>query len=109
MKSKVIRSTRCGEVIHSDVSGRISTKSLGGSEYFVTFIDECSGYVTVVPIVRKSDVLREFRKYQAWLERRYDCTIKRLHCDCGGEYIGLDRYLVEKALRDRFKRRAVRS
>jgi len=28
------------ELIHSDVCGKISSKQLGGAEYFVTFIDD---------------------------------------------------------------------
>ena len=94
MSSKHIRSTHRGEVIHSDVCGPMSVSSLGGSKYFVTFIDEYSGYVTVVSMSKKSDVQSHFKKYQAWLERRYDCVIKVLHCDGGGEYQALDGYLA---------------
>ena len=28
------------ELIHSDVCGKIGTRSLGGGEYFVTFVDD---------------------------------------------------------------------
>lgn len=80
-------------MIHSDVCGPMSVSSLGGSKYFVTFIDEYSGYVNVVPICKKSDVHSNFKKYQVWLERRYDCVMKLLYCDGGGEYKALDSYL----------------
>ena len=93
LKSSTHRSTRRGEVIHSDVCGPMSKPSLGGSRYFVTFIDEHSGYKIVIPIARKSDVAAEFQKYHVWLERKYDCSIKRLHCDGGGEYVALDPYI----------------
>ena len=33
------------ELIHSDVCGTISSKSQGGAEYFVTFIDDKTKYV----------------------------------------------------------------
>ena len=83
MKSILYQSTRRGEIIHSEVCGPMSIVSLGESRYFVTFIEEFSGYKSVVPIARKSDVANEFKKYHVWLERRYDCSIKRLHCDEG--------------------------
>lgn len=68
-------------------------KSLGGSSYFVAFIDECSGYTVVVPIAQKSDVSKQFQRFLPWFERRYDCRVKRVHCDGGGEYVGLDGFL----------------
>lgn len=35
------------DLIHSDVCGKIGTTSLGGGEYFVTFLDDCTRYVWV--------------------------------------------------------------
>ena len=35
------------DLVHSDVCGRISTPSLGGAEYFLTFIDDRSHYMWV--------------------------------------------------------------
>lgn len=89
MRSKPFRATKTGEVIHSDVCGPISVDSIGGSRYFVTFIDEFSGFITVVTIAKRSEVVDNFKRYHRWLERKYDCRIKTLHCDGGGEYISL--------------------
>ena len=33
------------ELVHSDVCGKVNSKSLGGAEYFLTFIDDKSGYI----------------------------------------------------------------
>ena len=98
LRRKEFRSQSRGEVIHSDVSGRMAVKSLGGAEYYVTFIDEYSGYITVFPISRKSDVLDKLRLFRPWFERKYDCKIKTLQCDGGGEYIGCDGYLREHGI-----------
>lgn len=92
------RSTAPGAVIHSDVCGPMSEQSLGGSKYFTTFIDEYSGFIYVVPIKQKSDVLGEFRKFLVWFERKFDCVIKRLHSDGGGEYVALKCFLVERGI-----------
>ena len=39
-KESTTRANEILEVIHTDVCGPMETKSLGGSRYFVTFIDE---------------------------------------------------------------------
>ena len=39
------RKTQPLELIHSDVCGKIGKQSLGGAEYFVTFVDDCSRYI----------------------------------------------------------------
>lgn len=92
------RSTVRGAVIHSDVCGPMSVQSFSGANYFVSFIDDYSGFITIVPIANKSDVKRNFLWYQAWLERKFDCSIKRLHSDNGGEFIALASYLKEKGI-----------
>lgn len=97
MKSKTL-AVKKGAVIHSDVSGKMSTRSIGGSMYYVTFIDEFSRYITVVPITTKGEVLQQFKKFHVWFERKYDCRIKTLHCDGGGEYVGCDTYLSEHGI-----------
>ena len=33
------------KLVHSDACGKVNTKSLGGAEYFLTFIDDKSRYV----------------------------------------------------------------
>ena len=98
MKSKAERSNERGEIIHSDVSGKLAVPSLGSSNYYVTFIDEFSRYINVAPITRKSDVLKRFKKFHKRFERQYDCTIKGLHCDSGGEYIACDDYLADHGI-----------
>ena len=85
-------------VIHSDICGPMSIESFSGSKYFVSFIDEYSGYIVVVPVQRKSDVLAEFKRFEAWIERKHDCRIKRLHSDNGGEYIAMKAYLRQQGI-----------
>lgn len=92
------RSTSVGDMIHSDVCGPMSCPSLGSSKYFVTFIDEHSGHLYVVPIKFKGDVAGAFQKFHVWFERKFDCVAKRLHSDAGGEYIALTHYLRDKGI-----------
>ena len=57
------RSDQPGEVIYSDVCGPMKVKSLDGSSYFVTLIDECSEYTVVVPIAQKIYVALQFKRF----------------------------------------------
>ena len=45
--------------------------SMGGSKYYVTFIDEYSRYIVVVPIKAKDEVLEVLKKFHPWFERKY--------------------------------------
>ena len=44
------------ELVHSDVCGKMNEKSLGGAEYFLTFIDDKTRYVWVYCLQRKDQV-----------------------------------------------------
>lgn len=45
-------------LVHSDIYGPMSTESLGGAKYFVTFIDDCSRYTEAIMLRNRSDVFR---------------------------------------------------
>jgi hypothetical protein len=64
------------ELVHTDVCGPIKAASLGGSKYFVTFIDDYSRMTTVYPIRAKSDVVDKFRQYRAAVEKQLGLSIK---------------------------------
>lgn len=79
----------------------MSIPSLGGSKYYVSFIDEYSGYITVVPISSKSEVLEKFKDFHQWFERKYGCKIKCFHSDGGGEYAICQHYLSRQGIEKR--------
>lgn len=62
----------------------------------MSFNEEFTGYIGMVPIARKSDVILQFKLFNAWFERRFGCTAKRMHSDNGGEFIALRLYLNDK-------------
>lgn len=92
------RSGAKGDCVHSDVCGPMSVESFSGARYFVSFVDDYSGFIKIIPIAKKSDVKKRFIWYHAWLERKFVCSIKRLHSDNGGEFIALSDYLKEKGI-----------
>ena len=80
-----IRSTRRLELVHSDVC-TMDTKSIGGSKYFVTFIDDFSRCCAVYFLKHKSEVMDKFKAYQARVASSGE-KIGTLKSDQGGEYL----------------------
>ena len=86
------RSLRCKRantvlnLVHSDVCGKMSTQSLGGAEYFLTFIDDRSPYTCVYVLKHKSEVLQKFKEWKALVETSSGHKLKLLRTDNGGEY-----------------------
>ena len=58
------------ELVHTDVCRKVNAKSLSGSEYFPTFVDDHTGYVWVHILKRKSDVFQTFREWKAIYGRK---------------------------------------
>ena len=73
--------------VHSDVCGPVEVPSLGGSRYFVTFIDECSNWMTIYLLKQKSEVAECFLEYEKYAERQTGNKIRILRSDRGGEYL----------------------
>ena len=74
------------EVVYSDVCGPMSCNSIGGSRYFVTFVDDFSRYVVVYTMKHKSEVLSKFKQFLEMAETLHDRKLKVLQSDNGGEY-----------------------
>ena len=58
------------ELVHSDLCGKMGKKSIGGAEYFLTFIDDKTHYIWVYPLRRKDQVYNKFREWKAEVENR---------------------------------------
>ena len=54
--SKNNRATKILDLIHTDVSGRFSYISLGGYEYYITFIDDYSRFTWILFLKTKNEV-----------------------------------------------------
>uniref|UniRef100_A0A2N9FSS1 Retrovirus-related Pol polyprotein from transposon TNT 1-94 n=1 Tax=Fagus sylvatica TaxID=28930 RepID=A0A2N9FSS1_FAGSY len=75
------------ELVHTDLWGPSPIASLGGSRYYVTFIDDSSRKVWVYFLKNKSEVFETFKKWRAMVETETDLKLKCLRSDNGGEYI----------------------
>jgi hypothetical protein len=59
------RSKEIVDLIHSDVCGRMPVKSLGGSLYYVTFIDDYSRKTWLYILKTKDEVFYKFQEFKA--------------------------------------------
>ena len=75
------------DLIHSDLCGPMP-KSLGGAQYFVTFIDDHSRKTWVYLLKTKNQVLEVFKQFLSLVERQTGKKLKCIRTDNGGEYTG---------------------
>ncbi|KAL4292152.1 hypothetical protein GQ457_14G024210 [Hibiscus cannabinus] len=74
------------DYVHSDVWGPTRESSLGGSMYYVTFIDDFSKKVWMYFLKEKSEVFAKFKQWKAQVENQTCRKIKYLRSDNGTEY-----------------------
>lgn len=68
-----------------DVYEPIHTNSLGGSKYFVSFIDDCIRKMLIY-LIKKNEVFKNFN-FKAMVERQSEEYIKVLRADEGGKCV----------------------
>ena len=73
-------------LVHTDVCGRMEVRSISGSEYFVTFIDDKTRYIWVFFLKQKSEVFKMYRQWRLAVELEHGVPNKKIRSDNGGEY-----------------------
>ena len=79
------RATAPHELVHSDLLS-ITTPSLSGKRYVLTFVDDNSRKLWAIPLALKSDTFAAFREWQVLVEKQLGRPVKVLRSDNGGEY-----------------------
>lgn len=74
------------ELIHFDVCGPVSTKSLGEGRYFLMFIDDHSRYGWIEILKTKNEALQIFQEFVIKIERQSGEKLRSLHTDNGDEF-----------------------
>lgn len=74
------------ELIHSDVCGLLPVLSIGGSKYFITFVDDFSRMVSVRCLQTKHEVKEAVKNYITKVEHQTGKKVKRFRTDNGLEY-----------------------
>jgi hypothetical protein len=80
------RSKEILDLIHSDVCSPMPVRSLGGSLYYVIFIDDYSRKMWLYLLKTKDEVFNKFQEFKAEIENLTNKKIKTLRTDNGGEY-----------------------
>ena len=80
------RATHALALVHSDVH-ELPVRNRAGHKYWVTFIDDFSRFWVVRELSHKSDVFQAFKEFKALVENLFECKVKALRDDKGGEYI----------------------
>ena len=75
------RSTEPLALVHGDVCSKMNSTSLGGAEYFLTFIDDYTHYTWVYVLKHKSEVFDRFLKWKALVEIASGKRLKVLRTD----------------------------
>jgi hypothetical protein len=73
-------------LIHSDVCGPMLVRSLGGSLYYVIFIDDYLRKTWLYLLKSKDEVFNKFQEFKAEIENLTNKKIKTLRTNNGGEY-----------------------
>ena len=89
------------ELIHSDVCGKLNARSIGGAEYFVTFIDDRTHYTWVYVLRTKGEVFDCFLRWKALVENSSGRRVRGIRTDNGGEYTSnqFQKYLLSEGIR----------
>eukprot|EP00171_Calliarthron_tuberculosum_P022155 IDg22155t1 len=89
------------DLVHSDVVGPIEVQSIGGSHYFITFIDDYSNWTVEYAMRNKSETFEYFKKFHKQAEAHTGRKLKVLRTDNGGEYLSNEfrAYLVNHGIK----------
>ena len=74
------------ELVHTDICGPMQTPSLGGSIYFLTFIDDFSRKTWIYFLKQKSETFEKFKEFKTLVEKQSGLYIKVLQFDRAGEF-----------------------
>ena len=86
-KSVGVKTTEVLQLIHSDLSGKMEVKSIGGANYFLTFIDDFSRKCFIYFLKSKDEAPEIFMEFKALVENQTGKKIKCIRSDRGGEYV----------------------
>lgn len=85
------------ELLNLDLWGPAPISSNFGYRFYLSIVDDCMRFVWLFPLVKKSDVLSTFIVLKQMAENRFNCKIKLLQTDGGGEFTSR---LFQNFLRD---------
>ena len=99
-----LKVVRIIQEINSDVRGKVTPTSIGGANYFVTFIDDATIYTWVYFLKTKDEVFAKFVEWKTIVEKQFDKCVKIIRSDNGGEYTSTNfaNYLRKEGIKQEF-------
>ena len=79
-------STDIFDLIHSDVWGPSSVSNIGGSRYFVVFVDDYSRYSWIFNMKYRFELLQVYSNFAKMVETQFSKRIKFFRSDNALEY-----------------------
>ncbi|PLW30388.1 hypothetical protein PCASD_21275 [Puccinia coronata f. sp. avenae] len=73
-------------VVHADLVGPITPSTNSGKRYFITLVDQYTGFISVTLLHRKSDAMEAILEFKAFYENQTEQRMKKLITDGGGEF-----------------------
>jgi hypothetical protein len=83
-KDKVWQASWPLDLIDSDICGPMATNSLGGSQYFLTFIDAFSRFLRIYTFKSNDEVFGKLREFKSLVEIESKRKIKCLRTNGRG-------------------------
>jgi hypothetical protein len=80
------RAQRGLELVHTDLCGQITPKSIGGASYFLLVVDDYSRYMWVEMLKSKDQALEMFKKVVARAENESGAKLKAMRTYRGREF-----------------------
>jgi GAG-pre-integrase domain/Integrase core domain len=98
------RAGKPGDLTHSDLWGPARTTSIGGLQYYISFIDDHLRRITIKFLKEKLEAQQQIQNYVAWIENQLNRLPKAFKFDNGGEFIDQDlqKWLAEKGIESKF-------
>jgi hypothetical protein len=84
------------DLIHSDVWGPFPIPTVGGSRYFVIFVDDFSRYTWIYFMKNRSEVLTIYRDFAKMIQTQYSKAIKVFRSNNAREYRKTDFFTILK-------------
>ena len=86
IKKYAKRSVEILEMVHTDICGPFSMKSVDGYDLFITFTDDYSRFGYIYPIKERSKALDKFKIFKAKVENQHNLKSKVVRSDRRAEY-----------------------
>ena len=78
--------TRVLELLHMDLFGQTTYKSLGGNLFFLVIVDDYSRYTWVFLLHNKTEVAACFKKFAKRAQNKFEVKLKKIKSDNDKEF-----------------------